>query len=244
MFNIALCDDDKNFLSTLKDFTETYLVSKNIIGRVYAFSDPRLFWADAKENIHRYDLFISDLEMPNLPGDILVQKIKELKSEAPIIMLTAHDEYAIDAFELEVFRFIPKGQYKVRLMRAIDTVYERKLKNNDKYYIHHSREGEEKIPYSSIVYIVKDRKNSILTTATKETKPVRMSLSELHTALNAEEFIFINRSVIVNLSHIQRIIKQPFDGVELTGGERFEISRARIKEIVQLLNINWSKTHG
>lgn len=241
MFNIVLCDDDKINLSKLKDFIETYLASKNIIGRVYDFSDPIIFWADAKENIHRYDLFILDLEMPDLSGDVLVKKIKEVKSNAQVILLTSHDEYALDAFELEVFRFIPKGQHKVRLCRAIDTVYERKLKNSDKYYIYHSREGEEKIQHSNIVYVSKDQKNSILVTGANETKPVRMSLAEMHSALASDDFIFINRGIIVNINHIHRITRQPFNGVELTNGETFEISKARVKEIIQLLNKNWSR---
>jgi len=241
MFNIVLCDDDKVNLSKLKDFIETYLASKSIIGRVYTFNDPIIFWADAKENIHRYDLFILDLEMPDLPGDVLVQKIKEVKKDASIILLTSHDEYALDAFELEVFRFIPKGQYKVRLCRAIDIIYERKLKSSDKYYIHHSREGEEKILHSNIVYISKDQKNSILVTEANEAKSVRMSLADIHTGLGSDDFIFINRGIIVNINHIHRITRQPFDGVELTNGKTFEISKARVKEIVQLLNITWNK---
>jgi DNA-binding LytR/AlgR family response regulator len=241
MFNVVLCDDDKDNLIKLKDFIETYLASKNIIGRVYDFNDPIIFWADVKENIHRYDLFILDLEMPDLSGDVLVEKIKEVKNDAWIILLTSHDEYALDAFELEVFRFIPKGQYKIRLCRAIDTIYERKLKNSDKYYIYHSREGEEKILHSSIVYISKDQKNSILVTQSNEEKPVRMSLTDMHTSLSSDDFIFINRGIIVNINHIHRITRQPFDGVELTNGETFEISKARVKEIIQLLNLNWSK---
>jgi len=241
MFNVALCDDDKDNLSKLKDDIETYLVSKEIMGRVYTFSDPILFWADAQENIHRYDLFILDLEMPDLSGDVLVQKIKTLKQDALIVILTSHDEYALDAFELEVFRFIPKGQYKIRLCRAIDTAHERKAKASDKYYIHHSREGEEKILHSNIVYISKDNKNAVIKTGAGEAKSVRISLADMHTALNSQDFIFINRGVIVNINHIHRITRQPFDGVELTNGEVFEISRARLKEIVQLLNANWNR---
>ncbi|MCL2870513.1 MAG: LytTR family DNA-binding domain-containing protein [Coriobacteriia bacterium] len=241
MFTIVLCDDDKNNLATLKDFIEAYLASKGILGRIYTFSDPLIFWADAQENIHRYDLFILDLEMPDLPGNVLVRKIKEVKSDAQIVLLTSHDEYALDAFELEVFRFIPKSQYKARLCRAVDTIYERKQNSRDRYYIHHSREGEEKIPHSSIVHISKDQKNSILKTVAQEEKSVRMSLADIHDALASDEFVFINRGIIVNLNHIQRVCRQPFDGVELSNGETFEISKARVKEIVQLLNANWSR---
>ena len=244
MFNIVLCDDDKENTRNLKAFIEAHLATKKIIGQVYTFNDPIIFWADAKENIHRYDLFILDLEMPDLPGNVLVEKIKTAKSDAHIILLTSHDEYALDAFELEVFRFIPKGQYQARLHRAIDTVYERTAKNSSKYYIHHSREGEEKILHNSIMYVKKDQKNAILVTATGDEKPVRISLADMHTALASDNFVFINRGIIVNLSHIHRITRQPFDVVELTNGESFEISKARLKEIVQMLNVNWSQKHG
>lgn len=244
MFNIVLCDDDKENINRLKQFIENFFAQKSIKGQVYAFNDPIIFWADATENIHRYDLFILDLEMPDLPGNVLVKKIKEVKKDACIIMLTSHEEYAIDAFELEVFRFIPKSQYEGRLSRAIATAFERNVKTKDLYYLHHSREGEEKILHSTIVHVSKDQKNSVLTTTTGEVKTIRMSLANMHVALNSDHFIFVNRGIIVNINHVNRVIKQPVYGVELTNGETFEVSKGRLKEIVQLLNINWSKQHG
>ena len=45
--------------------------------------------------------------MPDLPGNVLVEKIKTLKKDALMILLTSHDAYALDAFELEVLLHPP-----------------------------------------------------------------------------------------------------------------------------------------
>jgi CheY-like chemotaxis protein len=41
-----------------------------------------------QENPDRFDLVITDMNMPSMNGDILVQKILELRSDIPIIMCT------------------------------------------------------------------------------------------------------------------------------------------------------------
>lgn len=81
MFKIILAEDDPNL---------KHLIKKNIELRGYtvtACSDGmevlKAFEAD------NYDLLITDIMMPNMDGDTLVQKVKHLKKDMPIIMLTA-----------------------------------------------------------------------------------------------------------------------------------------------------------
>lgn len=241
MFTIVLCDDNRIFLNQLKDYIETYLASKGLIGKVYAFSDPLIFWSDAQENIDRYDLFIIDLEMPQLSGDVLAQKIKDKKKNACIILLTSHSEYVLDAFELEIFRFIPKDNCKRRLSKAIDVAAYRAINSQNKYYVYHSREGDQKIFYNDIIYIAKDEKNSIIMTNTTGAKAVRISMADLFKELESDEFIFISRSNIVNINHIVKILNEDGHYAVLKNGEKLDISKAKVKEVVRSINHNWSK---
>ena len=59
-----------------------------------------------------YDLFILDIEMPNLDGMELAKVIKEHIKNPVIIFLTSYTDYVYNAFEVEAFRFIPKENMK------------------------------------------------------------------------------------------------------------------------------------
>ena len=57
---------------------------------------------ESKRNLH---LLILDIEMPDISGIEIAKALKELGKQCLVIFLTSHNEYAIDGYELGVFRF-------------------------------------------------------------------------------------------------------------------------------------------
>lgn len=49
----------------------------------------------------------------------LSEKIKPHLPNVKIIFITSHIEYAIDAFELSIFRYVPKSDLSNRLVSAV-----------------------------------------------------------------------------------------------------------------------------
>lgn len=71
-----------------------------------------------------FDLVISDIRMPNMPGLELLSRLKLYKIEVPVVMVTGHGnmETAISAMKGEAFDFMPKPVTRAQLRMVIDRV--------------------------------------------------------------------------------------------------------------------------
>ena len=68
-----------------------------------------------------FDFIISDIEMPEMNGLEMIERIKEIDSTIPCILTTAHGEfdYFMKANEIGVFRYIQKPIDIDELLEAI-----------------------------------------------------------------------------------------------------------------------------
>lgn len=109
MIRIAVCDDEQNFI----DQIHTILLSgaKGISCAVhistYAYSKALLY--DVEEGIH-FDLLFLDIEMPETDGMSLAAAVRSQLPLSLIVFITSHTQYAVKAYELSVFRYIPKSE--------------------------------------------------------------------------------------------------------------------------------------
>ena len=90
----------------------------------------------------------------------LPQKIKGFLPNVRIIFVTSHTEYAIDAFELSIFRYVPKNNLEVKLPAAVlDAARLIELEAGQEYTIQ-TVNRMEKIPFKDIFYVQRDGKNA------------------------------------------------------------------------------------
>lgn len=94
--------------------------------------------------------------MPQVDGMKLAKKIREYLPEVLILFVTSYVKYAVDAYELSVFRYIPKSELEKRLDRAIVDAFQMIMLQAEKYYLIQTALKSEKIPLKSIVYAQKD----------------------------------------------------------------------------------------
>lgn len=238
MLRIAVCDDDNKAVQAHKEIAENCLKQNGSIGEisVYNASDNLLY--DITEDHFFYDLILLDIEMPGNTGMEIAEKIKPFLPNIKIIFITSHIEYAIDAFELSIFRYVPKNDIDKRLPAAIlDAVRLIELEDGKAYTIQ-TNSRLEKIPYKGIYYIERDGKNASIVSDSGISK-VRKSLQQVYEELNAEEFIYIDRGYIVNMIHIMQIK----DGMAvLKNGVSLPISRSHLSEVKEQINNYWG-TH-
>ena len=171
-------------------------------------------------------------------GMELAEKIKPCLPNVKIIFITSHIEYAIDAFELAIFRYVPKEDTGKRLPAAIVDAVKLIALEDGKTYTIRTNSRLEKIPYKEIYYIERDGKNASITTAGGIAR-VRKSLQQVYAELDAEEFIYIDRGCIVNMIHIMQVK----DGtVVLKNGVSLPVSRSHLREVKEQINTYWG-TH-
>ncbi len=235
MLHIAICDDDDNAVENHARIVEKCLKQCQSAGEISTYTQSDNLFYDISEDEIYFDLILLDIEMPDNSGMEIAEKIKSFLPNIKIIFVTSHIEYAIDAFELSIFRYIPKDDMGKRLSGAIIDAIKLVELEDGKIYTICTSSRLEKIPYKEIYYIERDGKNVRITAASSVSK-VRKSLQQVYEELRSEEFIFIDRGCIVNIIHIMQVKH----GIAvLKNGMSLSISRSRLQEVKEQINTYW-----
>ena len=215
MIRIAICDDEERAVASTEKIVKTCLQAQGIGCEITTYTQSRNLLYDITDDGFFYDLILLDIEMPGISGMEIPQQVKGFLPNARIIFVTSHTEYAIDAFELSIFRYVPKNNLETKLTAAItDAAKLIELEAGQEYTIQ-TANHMEKIPYKDIFYIQRDGKFD---------------------ELNAPEFIFIDRGYIVNIVQIMKVS----DSIAiLKNGDQLPISRSHLQEVKRQINQFW-----
>lgn len=163
-----------------------------------------------------FDLLFMDISMPGKTGINLLKLIPDLDCE--LIFVTAHDNYALDAFSLsasgyilkpvddtELKNTVDKAQERILIKRqanAAATATERVAQPADKITIPHHN-GFDYISYKDIVYVEGINKGTKIVTTTYEIYST-LGLVKFEFLIENYGFFQTHRSFIINLDHILR----------------------------------------
>jgi two-component system LytT family response regulator len=156
------------------------------------------------------DVIFLDIQMPGDSGFDLLEKTDV---EAQIIFVTAYDEYAIRAFEVNALDYLLKPVNPDRLEKSL-----KKLESRERY----AWEKTRALDYEDRLFLMLGRNfkflkvNTILAiTAAGDYSEVLTSdgnkgltlksMKEWETRLPAQHFIRIHRSTIINMEFIDRV---------------------------------------
>jgi two-component system LytT family response regulator len=156
------------------------------------------------------DLVFLDVEMPEMSG---VELLKNLEKKPIVILITAKQDYAVEAFELKVADYLVKPVTLPRFTKAVERakeIYESRNKTSDE--VHHekgfifarSNNVLSKIRIDDIKYIqaLGDYVN-IFTDNKRYT--VHITLKGIEEKLPRDKFYRLHRSYITSLNHIDNI---------------------------------------
>ena len=188
------------------------------------------------------DLLFLDVQMPECDGfDVLELLGSEL--HAAIIFVTAYDEYALRAFEAGALDYLLKPFDNSRFERALRRAKERivQLKAQPRRLERLAIKSAGQVCFiepSQIDWIEAADYYSCLHVGTKS-HLLRRSMSELERELDAQRFVRIHRSTIVNLEQV-RSMKVDETGeyeVCLENGTRLHLSRRYRKQLQSRLGV-------
>jgi len=156
------------------------------------------------------DLVFLDIQMPGVNGfDVLEQ----INSDIKVIFVTAFDEYALRAFEVNALDYLLKPVSTERLQQSLERLEQlpeenpealRDLEYHDRLLLKLDTSlGFLKI--SSIICITSAGDYSEVLTTNKKKVLVHKSMSEWETRLPAPFFSRIHRTTIVNMESIDRL---------------------------------------
>jgi two-component system, LytTR family, response regulator len=191
-----------------------------------------------------------DIQMPGMDGlDIAAELGSGKSGPAPhIIFTTAHDQYALRAFEVHAVDYLLKPFTRERLGSAVerarkqislDAQQQEPAATQGRYaarIVFKSRGRIVFLPMSDIRWISAEENYVRIRTA-NETHLLRETMARLQEKLDPEVFLRIHRSSIVNLQFVKEVRTEP-DGeysVMLLNGEKLGMSRSYRARITDLL---------
>ena len=183
---------------------------------------------------------------------LLAKTINKFKNKPKIIFITAYENYAVEAFNLDIFDYILKPYSEERIISMLNKL--EKLCNTKKQNKNEKKSLSQKVPNKislwkdNKIYIVNiddiyycEAKERYTYIYTKDGEyHIRECISEVEKIINNENFFKCHRSYLVNLLKIEEVVPW-FNNTYLLklNSEKYEItvSRSKVKNFRELMNI-------
>lgn len=208
---------------------------------------------EAKSSIEslKPDLVFLDIQMPGKTG---FELLKDIENMPNVIFVTAFDEYAIRAFEVNALDYLLKPVEPLRLEEAIKKVTNQEndlnaeeitepainqhiLKQDDQIFL---KSGEKCwLVELKDVRMFESEGNYVKVFFDKNKPLVLRSLNTLENRLDPKLFFRANRKFIINLRWIEKVVPWFNGGLQVTlkTGEEIEISRRQTTKFKDLLSL-------
>lgn len=253
----ALVIDDeelarRRILNLLEDVAEIEVIGECTNGKT----------AIASINKLNPDLIFLDINMKDMNGFQVLQKVS-ITPKPIVIFVTAYDNYALKAFDVDAFDFLLKPFKDQRFFRTIDKVMRTSQKEADAQFEVrmeellevYSKKGKEsgkilKLPIkqgnktilvdpSEIRYIMASGYYAEIYIENKKYL-LRETLSNLEEILDGNSFLRIHRSTIINLSYVKEIVHSEFSEIDvrMTDHKLLHISKSHKKEFLNKIGIS------
>lgn len=204
---------------------------------------------NAKEGIQMIDeqqpdLIFLDIQMPGKTG---FEMLEELEKVPQVIFVTAYDEHALKAFEINALDYLMKPVEPQRLAEAIAKLKPRNeetiitndhpLSEHDQVFV---KDGERCwfVKLSDIRLF--ESVGNYAKVYFGPNKPLILkSLNALEERLDKKVFFRANRKHIINLRLVDKI-ETYFNGgllIDLQGGERIEVSRRQAVKFKEMMSL-------
>ncbi len=198
---------------------------------------------DAKELIEmkKPDLIFLDIQLPEKSGFDLLESLNTVPS---VVFITAYNDYAVQAFEVNALDYLVKPIRDERFQKAITkikatlTTKTNNSNSNDKKIFIKDGENCFFIPMHEI-YLIESLENYTRLYFQNKKALQRRSLNQWEELLDNNLFFRINRTELVNLSFIEEIDKKDNNKLKLKmkTGEVLELSSRQTAKFKQLNRI-------
>ncbi len=228
MIRIAICDDEKEIGERIFQFTQKHFEQTNVVGTCCVFDSGQKLLYEVEETKTWFDILLLDIEMPKLDGMELTLRVREYLLDVIVIFITSYEKYIYHSFKVQPYRFIPKDKVNEMLPEALNDAITTINAQEGKFYLAENKDIVEKIFYKNIIYIWRIGKYCYIQKTNGESTKVRATLKEIYKELDNDMFEWIDRGYICNLAHIVKITD---DTIELTNGEKLQVSGDRLTSV-------------
>jgi DNA-binding LytR/AlgR family response regulator len=201
IYSVFIAEDEEMAINSLLEFITSR--SELRLAGISKNGDEAL----EKLTVSRFDLLILDIHLPHLSA---IEVLEGITWTPFVIFTTAHDQYAIKAFDIGAVDYLIKPFSIQRFNRAIDKfimLYDHKIEKERKYPVGFSFKDKGKyrvVPYKDIVYFSSHAKNTIIHTDKQDYESMIL-LKDIEIKLPPDNFRRVHKQFIVNINYIESL---------------------------------------
>lgn len=190
----------------VEDTASSVAVLEEFLSRVPFFLPPDVCGSVAEAMVllqaKKYDLIFLDMHLPDLMG---LELLRGFPEPLPVIVTSAHPDFAVDSFDLNVADYLVKPFTLLRFTRAVNRALNVRLPSVDPleppYTFLKVGHNVQRFDYSDIDYLQAYGVYCKIISQQKVTA-VNETISSLEDKLPSQLFLRVHKSYIVNLSKI------------------------------------------
>jgi two-component system, LytTR family, response regulator LytT len=190
------------------------------------------------------DAVFLDVRMPGLDGLELARVLRRFERPPAVVFVSAFDDAAVDAFELDALDYLVKPVSRTRLDEAIERVARRSAipeppPEDETVAVDALRGGGTRLlPRSSIVYL-QAHGDYVRVASTEGRFLVRARLSDLEERWESHGFVRVHRGFVVNLRRAVEV-RPRLNGTAvlvMVDGAEVPIARRQVGELRRKLGV-------
>jgi len=225
MIRVAIVDDEYPAREELKELIQ-HLTDFKVVAEYSSIEEMIKNWRDV-------DLLFLDINLPGISGMEFAKKSKKVE----VVFVTAYDDYAVEAFEINAVDYLTKPVTEERFLQAVkkikaifsDTVHFGKLPVN-------CEKGIAFIDIDEVAFLEAFGKKVIACVGKSEMQVHKWSLNELEFRL-PQHFLRVHKSFICNCRKVDRLERHGASWVLVVGDRKIPVGRTYLKVVKRNLGL-------
>ncbi|MBS4933456.1 MAG: response regulator transcription factor [Clostridiales bacterium] len=227
MYHIAICDDDKVFISYIKKILNYAKGNNKYQFKIYEFCSGEDLVNSLDASMH-LDLLILDMELGGIDGDETARQFRKKFKDTVLVFCSGVRTPTVKSFKVTPYRYLLKSYSDMQFVYELKEILaEVEKKSKEEYIIGHYRNNVIKVNIHNILYIENAKRGSkiIVCSDCDEAKFEGQILVNEKLGMLSDKFYelaFAHNSYIININHVEKIVNNE---VYLDNGECLSVSR-------------------
>ena len=248
MIKTILIDDELSALKALENDIQQYC-SKDI--QIISKCQGPIEGMKAIKKLNPQLVFL-DVAMPQINGFEMLDLLGDIDFD--LIFVTAHDQYAIEAFNISAVHYLLKPVNPDKLKLAVEKVKQKLSSPFSKSHLETllgnlqptvankkiglpTMEGYSFIPIEEIIYVQADGNYSVL--HRNNVKPLFISrpLKDVQKLLSDDNFFRVHVSHLINKNHLEKYVRSDGGYVVMVDGKNLSVARSKKEAFMNWLGL-------